>query len=229
MSAFDIKIIAIITMVIDHTGLFFFPQDFLFRIIGRLSFPLFAWLIANGARHTHNIKRYALRLIIFACISQIPFMLANKHLDPNFNTLNVLFTLFLGLIAIIAIKKTKNKFLCAVWIILAAIIAQTANTDYGYTGVFSIVAFYLFFHKRIALICSQSFIYLLLPIGLMCFQQITHLQISSLIESPIETVALFSLIFIMQYNKEEGPKTKYLFYIFYPLQYFVIYLLQILL
>src|SRR5258706_7044420 len=108
LTVFDIKIIAIITMIIDHVGEFFFPQFFLLRVVGRLSFPLFAWLIANGAHHTKNINVYLKRLFIFAVISQIPLSVANFQLDPRLWYLNVLFTLFLGLFALEFIRKTEK-------------------------------------------------------------------------------------------------------------------------
>src|SRR5882724_7582394 len=99
MTAFTIKIIAIITMIIDHIGLFFFPTVPELRLIGRLSFPLFAWLIANGAYHTHNIRLYLKRLVICAIVSQVPFIMVNKHLDSDIWLLNVVFTLSIGLVA----------------------------------------------------------------------------------------------------------------------------------
>src|SRR5205085_4973530 len=97
MTTFQIKLIAIIAMVIDHIGLFFFPHILLLRIIGRLAFPLFAWLIANGAHHSKNPTKYLTRLFLFALLAQIPFILINRLIDPSFWELNVLFTLFLGL------------------------------------------------------------------------------------------------------------------------------------
>src|SRR5579872_1334795 len=142
MNTFQLKTIAIITMFIDHMGLFLFPQYFLFRIIGRLAFPLFAWLIANGAHHTHNIGKYLQRLYLFALISQIPFFLANHGIDPHFLGLNVLCTLFFGLLAIYFIQCTNNRVYWVVITVVFASIAQFLETDYGGFGVASIVLFY---------------------------------------------------------------------------------------
>ena len=217
MTAFDIKLIAIVTMVIDHIGLFFFPNVLELRMIGRLAFPLFAWLIANGAYHTHNIKIYLVRLLALALISQVPFSLANHYRDSSYVGLNVLFTLCLGLIAIIIIKKIKYKLVWIFGVLLCALTASFLNTDYGAMGVFSIVAFYIFFNNTKHLLLSQFIIYVI-PY----FDALQQLYWPGL----IELLGLFSLIFIYFYNKKEGPKTKYLFYIFYPIQYVVIYLLQ---
>src|SRR5258706_14601073 len=109
MSSFQIKLLAIIFMLIDHIGLYFFPQIILLRAIGRLSFPLFAWLIASGAIHTSSINFYLKRLFIFGCISQIPFILVNRFFNPNFWELNIFFTLFLGLLAIKFLKEKRNN------------------------------------------------------------------------------------------------------------------------
>lgn len=214
MSVFQIKLLAIITMAIDHIGLFFFPQFIWLRIIGRISFPLFAWLIANGAYHTHNMKAYLSRLFIFALISQVPFLLANRLIDPNFHQLNVLFTLFLGLAAIACIKQTENRQLRLVIAVIFAGCAHMLQTDYGGFGVGVVVLFYLFF---------TNFRYLVIAQFLMFF--IPYILFLQYRVSIFEPIGLFSLIFTLLYNGKPGPKAKYLFYLFYPLQYVIFYFL----
>ena len=214
MTAFQIKLLAIITMVIDHLGLFFFPHVLWLRMIGRLAFPLFAWLIANGARHTHNINSYLLRLFIFALIAQIPFFLANRLIDPKFFEGNVLFTLSLGLFAIALIKRTQNPSLWIFITVVAAAIAQLAHTDYGALGVGMIVLFYLFFNNFRQMLIAQS----ILMIGMLFAFWGDWVGL-------FEPLGLVSLLFISLYNNNPGLKAKYLFYIFYPLQYVVVYFL----
>lgn len=214
MTAFDIKLIAILTMVIDHIGLFFFPNVILFRVIGRLAFPLFAWLIANGAYHTKNINIYLKRLFIFALISQIPYLLANQQIDPNFSQLNIFFTLFLGLLAIKVIKQTKNKKLWVCIALTTSLFGELMSVSYGAFGVLSIIFFYIFFKDFKKMALAQSlliFVYLF--------------KAPPILLAYINLVSLGSLAFIYFYNKKEGPKAKYLFYIFYPAQYLVIWLL----
>ncbi len=104
MSSFQLKMIAVITMLIDHIGAVIFPDIIVLRIIGRLAFPLFAFLITEGYRHTSNFNRYLGRLFIFAIISQYPFWLAFGF-DAG---LNIFSTLFLGLIAIHSSEIIKN-------------------------------------------------------------------------------------------------------------------------
>ena len=90
-----LAIIAMTTMLIDHIGLLFFPDDSLFRIVGRIAFPLYCWFLVQGYRYTRHLGRYMRRLFALACLSQIPFMLATGHDD-----LNVIFTLLLSLAAL---------------------------------------------------------------------------------------------------------------------------------
>ncbi len=220
MSAFTIKIIAILLMIVDHVGAFLFPQALLLRGIGRLSFPLFAWLIANGARHTKNINLYLGRLYIFALISQIPYVLAHTSANITSPGFNVLFTLFLGLVAIKFVKENGSKFAQAWVIIFCALAAQLIWSDYGLLGVLSIVFFYLFFDNFKLLLISQIIVYfviwfLLIGMKVFCLNQVTAL----------EPLALLSLVFVYSYNHKPGPRAKYLFYVFYPLQFVVFYLL----
>ncbi|MGG4550707.1 TraX family protein, partial [Paenibacillus humicus] len=90
-----IKIIAMLTMLIDHVGVVFFPNQIIFTIIGRLAFPLFCYGIANGFITTGNFNNYLLRLSMLAVISQIPYYFLFKN-----HYLNVCFTLAFGLLII---------------------------------------------------------------------------------------------------------------------------------
>ena len=98
-----LKWIAIITMTVDHVGAVIYPDYTFLRWIGRLSFPLFAYLLVLGIRNTSNIKKYFIRLFIFALISQIPFFLAIE-VGP-FDHLNIFFTLSSGLIFVYYFRK----------------------------------------------------------------------------------------------------------------------------
>ncbi len=97
-----LKLIALITMFIDHIGYIIYPEYRFFRIIGRISFPIFAFALANGFRYTSNRKKYAFRLFIFAIISQFPYMLFsyNSHGKINFIAFNVMFLLLYGLLVL---------------------------------------------------------------------------------------------------------------------------------
>lgn len=255
MTTFQIKLIAIIAMVIDHIGLFFFPQILLFRIVGRLAFPLFAWLIANGAYHSKNTEKYLARLFFFALVAQIPFIVINRLIDPSFWTLNVLFTLFLGLAAIVLIKKSKNRVIACLIILLSARMANLFNTEYGAMGVLAIVVFYLFFKKFKTMMFLQICIFtlfsiipviffialtrgvnvvhpILLPLCLpnqtkACLMLSVNFSPNFIPSSLIEPLGLFSLIFIALYSNQEGKKMKYFFYWFYPIHLALLYFIKL--
>ena len=228
MSTFHIKIIAIVTMIIDHIGLFFFPQIEIFRIIGRIAFPLFAWLIANGAYHTRDIKSYLSRLFYLALISQVPFTLANQQIGTSLLYLNVVFTLYLGLLAIYLIKNTKNKFLWPIIILGCSVVADFIQSDYGAMGVLSVVTFYLFLNSKIKTAISQIILLFVLPLFISILEIYNKTSFSYLyINSLLEVYGLIALVFIFLYKNIEGRKAKYLFYIVYPLQYIVIYLVRL--
>lgn len=215
MSAFILKIIAIVTMTIDHAGAVVLKDMFFLRMIGRLAFPIFAFLIANGYVYTRDRKKYAVRLFVFALVSQYPFMLAFK----SGWDLNIFFTLFLGLIAIGAHEyfMEKNKSLQAsLSVLVLAVLATALHTDYGYYGVFLIFLFY-YYRERFSIL-SVSVVILNL---VFC----TQIAMSYNYYSPrmyVQCLSCLSLIFIYFYNNERGPRLKYFFYAYYPLHLLIL-------
>jgi len=111
MTAFLLKIIASITMLLDHTQVVF-PSVFPFylRYIGRIAFPVYAYMIAQGCRRTRNIGKYLFRLGIFALVSEIPFDLAFRKEINFLSDTNIFYTLFLGTACIAIYKKLREKF-----------------------------------------------------------------------------------------------------------------------
>ncbi len=220
MNTFTIKIIAILAMAIDHIGVFIFPQAVFLRALGRLSFPLFAWMIANGAKHTKDINAYLKRLFIFSLLSQIPYTIAFRSIDVSFAQLNIFFTLFLGLLGIKVIRDGKSNLVKIIAVLVYSATAQLIDSDYGMLGVLSIISFYIYFEDIKMMLLSQSAIYFgLLPI-LVLTKQVAFSMVSI-----IQPFALISLFFVAFYNGKPGPRVKYLFYVFYPLQYVIFYLL----
>lgn len=210
-------------MVIDHVGLFFFPQFTFFRWIGRLAFPLFAWMIASGAVHSRNVRSYASRLLLLAVLAQAPFWYANQSIYMPSWFFNVVFTLCLGLFSIIVIRSVSNRVYWLLATLGSAVLAIAFNTDYGVAGVLSIVAFYLFRKNFRILAVSQAFILGFLPLAVYQLQQHQIVDLSRFyLASSIEWVGLISLIIIKLHSQQSGPKVKYFFYYFYPSQYLVI-------
>jgi len=228
MTIFLIKIVAIVSMVIDHIGLFFYPNLIMPRMMGRLAFPLFAWLIANGAYHTINIDSYLKRLFVFALISQAPFYYANKLVNPFFNQLNIMFTLFIGLFAIKLIMTKKSKYMWSLIIAVSALAGHVLNVDYGAIGVLSIIFFYIYFKNKKMMVLSQVVIYLLQPL----YRIIEYPEVDPgnilLYYVYYTPFVLSTLILIFAHNNKQGKKMKYFFYLFYPLQFVFFYLLKVL-
>lgn len=222
-----LKVIAIVSMAIDHLAAYLLKYDpdftatlftvgskqvswcFLMRCIGRLAFPLFAFLLVEGFLYTHDRMKYGRNLLVFALISEIPFDLVRRG-SMFAAGQNVFFTLFLGFLALYAVDRwesCKDSALRLTAILLSLIgIGILFHTDYGSTGVGFILLLYVLRHHRV----FQA------AIG-WCYL-------------PMRWVAGLAFVPINLYNTRrgfiQGPIGKYLFYVFYPLHLLVIYLLR---
>ena len=224
ISGSTLKMIAIVTMLIDHIGAAVLARLLMvnglgeldqtntdaimqwlsangalygtytvMRMIGRVAFPIFCFLLVEGFLHTHDVKKYAMRLGLFA-----------------FNYQNVFFTLFIGLLTMIAYRAVEEKeewgqaWKVILYILIVAAgmaLAYFLKTDYAEKGVFCIMVLYIFRKKKMWQLIAgcASFIW--------------------------ETPALFGFIPIAFYNGTRGWKMKYFFYIFYPAHLLILYLL----
>lgn len=167
ISAATLKWIALITMTVDHfaaSGLYFQLAygdgvDMLgdtgymaLRTIGRLAFPIYCFLLTEGFRHTRSRERYALRLGIFALISEMPFDLASSWTILDWNYQNVFFTLLFGLLTLMlaAPLYEKGEQRKAFFIVLGfALAAELLQTDYGFFGVAFIAAMYFLREREV--------------------------------------------------------------------------------
>lgn len=224
-----LKMIAIVTMFIDHTAAvilerMLYMQGFtsqttytvywIMRLIGRLGFPIFCFLLIEGFCHTRNVKKYAWRLFLFALLSEIPFDLGfiGRMFDEQYQ--NVFFTLFIGLIVLIGFrfveeKMKQSRVLSAVFdfLILAAgmYAADWLMTDYGGMGVLTIAAMYLFRKNKV------------LEAGIGC-GVLTAMSLN-------EVTSFLVLLPIKRYNGRRGWNLKWFFYIFYPVHILLLYLI----
>lgn len=213
LDAFTLKMIAIITMVIDHTGAVLFPYNIWFRMIGRLSFPIFAFFIVEGFLHTRNIIKYIARMLFFALLTEPVFDFA-FYGRIYFGYQNVMFTFLAALLGLsvmeIVKKRISNDFAAKLVslgvIITAALLAQFLHTDYGAFGVMLVYVYYelreRFFEKH----------FLSTLVQVVC-------------EAGISRLSAFSTIPLMLYNGKRGIGIKYLFYTFYPAHLLVLYLI----
>ena len=148
LSANALKLIAVVTMATDHISVIFNgTETTILRDIGRISFPIFAFLIAEGAMHTKNKAKYALRLLAFAFISEIPFDIVFNGTWLEFRKQNVFFTLFFGLIAIYILDFLRKKHLGALGVVTTlgcGVIVSLLSGNYGFMGVIVIALMYMF-------------------------------------------------------------------------------------
>ncbi|MDF1617808.1 TraX family protein [Petrocella sp. FN5] len=210
MSNTNLKIIACITMLIDHIGAILYPDVSLLRMIGRLSFPIFTFLIVEGFHHTKNIKKYGIRLGIFALISEIPYDLAFRGNFIDFYKQNIFFTLFLGLVCLWLYHRYKahQPMLAMMAVLLIGALSVILRTDYTIYGISMIFLFDFFRDKRI-IACGA--------VG----------AINFMMGSMVQGLAIFALPLILAYNGKKGIHLKFLFYGFYPVHLMVLYLIKI--
>lgn len=239
ISGSTLKMIAIITMLLDHTGAVvlgrllmvsgiasldttdmaatmlwvkdnavLYAVYMLLRYIGRIAFPIFCFLLVQGFVHTSNKRKYALRLGLFALISEIPFDLALSSVALEFQHQNVFFTLFIGLVTMMVYETVEKKedwseifkVICWIVTVLAGMgAAKFLRTDYDAIGVFCIMMLYIFRQKK-----STQII-----VGCVSFLW--------------ELTAPLAFIPIAFYNGKRGWKMKYFFYVFYPVHLLILY------
>lgn len=227
MNSAQIKILACIFMLIDHIGAVLYPDERILRIIGRLAFPIFVYLIAEGYRKTKDITDYMGRLMIFALVSQLPFNAAflGSVTKPDELYLNVFFTLVMGLYSLYLYDKNKK----IIYVLLIALICEFLNTDYGAFGVLMIFVSNRYHDNFKKLSKSYILLMLLYVVKWLITAKLSYpsVMLVDIIfkHFTIEPLALISLIFLKLYNGKRGWKLKYLFYVFYPAHLFILSLL----
>lgn len=227
----QLKMIAVITMLIDHTAaailwnVYIHPNtpltygSSLYRLylvyramrnIGRCAFPIFCFMLVEGFRYTHNRKAYAIRMLIFALVSEVPFDLGLYDVPFYWEHQNVIFTLLIGLLMMMtweeigeSIKKAGPRV--ALQFVSAfgwGLIAYLMKTDYDYKGIALILVFYLFRYTRV--------------------WQITAGALAMFWEWP---AVLSSSVLLLFYNGKRGKGHKYFFYVFYPAHLLLLFIL----
>ena len=250
INGYDLKMIALLTMFIDHVGASLLWRYIemshgyndsvlmgvyeLTRYIGRMAFPIYCFLLVEGFLHTRSVGKYALRLGIFAVISELPFDLAlnQKLWRPGSN--NVFFTLLIGLLLIWGISKVEIFYnfwrekkldafigtlaalaVAVLMVVPALFLAEVVlASDYGMGGVLAILAIYLFRNYHI--------------IG-----YVLAILVLYVFAGPSEILALVMLLPLNQYDGTRGPESgkwsKYAFYGFYPIHLLVLGLICVVL
>lgn len=218
----QLKLIALVAMTIDHVGLYLLPQYGILRIIGRLAFPIFAFMIAEGCRYTAHPGRYLGSVLGVGIGYQIFSLLAMRSLH-----MNILFTFALSILLIYAIRWAQKGrglrwILCACGFLAVYFVCEGLpkllpgtgfRIDYGFSGVLLPIFVYLGSSKWEKLTgAAVGMVFVALSFG------------------GVQWYSLLALPLLACYHGERGTwKLKYLFYIYYPLHLVVIWGIGILL
>ena len=235
LSGFALKLIAIIFMAIDHIGAVVVESgilhsgdpekiqeilatdygqawyfiDGILRTAGRVAFPIFCFLLVEGFLHTRDVKRYLINLSVFALISEVFFDLAIFNTYLEFGYQNVYFTLAIGLLTLIGLKRYEGVGKMQALVIAGGCaLAILMRTDYSIIGILIIVCFYMLRNNK-----RSQFI----AVGAISFFE-------SFFYFGAAALALIPIHF---YNGERGRSNfKYAFYIFYPAHLFLLFLIR---
>ena len=221
LSGSALKTIALVSMIIDHvafvlSGIFSktlfsigaksYSAYSIMRWIGRLAFPIYCFLLVEGFLHTKDRKKYALRLFIFALISEIPFNLANR-MKLTYSGQNVFFTLCLrclGMMCVEYFRSDRPKMLFSLIALLA--VSLLLKADYGITGFCFIMMMYALREQKI-------------------LQAVVGCGILS-----STWIAGLAFIPINLYNGErgfiKGRALQYCYYAIYPVHFLILYLIK---
>ena len=220
-----LKIFAAVCMVIDHVGLMFFPQHRIFRVLGRLAFPIFAFMISEGARYTRSRRKYFLTMFSIAAICQVVYYVFDNSLY-----MCILVTFSLSLVMLFALSEFKKKLfaensslleklgsgvLFVASVAFCFLLNQLFTIDYGFEGcllpVFASLTDFrgINVSEGLAKLDNLTFRIAVFGVGLL----LTSLSLGGL-----HIYSLMALIPLLFYSGKRGKyKMKYFFYFFYPL------------
>lgn len=205
----QLKLIALITMTVDHIGMLLLPRLMILRIIGRIAMPLYAYMIAEGCRYTHDRRRYFLRLAGLALVCQIVYYFADRSLYQC-----ILVTFSMSVLCIRAVDTARRKggvfwmlaaaALLGAWAVCELLPVKISGfgVDYGFFGVLLPVILYYFGKKGIV----PGMLLLCLSIG------------------ELQWWALAAVPLMLLYNGQRGSRSLgWVFYLYYPLHLAVLY------
>ena len=236
ISSFTLHVLAMGLMLCDHAWAVLFPSEEWLTCIGRIAYPIFAFMIVEGYTHTHNLRRYMLRILLRACLTEIPFnlMYGGSVFYPFHQ--NVLWTFLESLLLIVLIEKCRRRFkkvlamvLCAGIVLLGFILGYATMVDYYGIGVLTVFTFYFFRgqtwkNRAIQFICLY-----ILNIKLLGGYYYTFQIFGYEIEFFQQAFAMISLLPIWLYQGRQGFHNKifqWACYAFYPIHMMILIILQ---
>ncbi|MBO0413114.1 fimbrial assembly protein fimC [Enterococcus hulanensis] len=235
LDSFHLKLIAITAMLINHIGsgfkLYEYSNELYFftELIGKLTFPIMAFLLVEGFHYSKNIKKYASRLAIFWIVSIYPFHLLhlpNTLFTPTEIVNNIFFTLLMGLILLILYEKTNNIFLHIFLVFIFSL--ATIMSDWNLFGVLMIFGFYRIKDARLSKIVPP-FSTTVIMFGIMLIGYISDPS-SVPFYIVISTLGiLFTIPLLLNYNGQRGYSPAWIkwgFYLFYPLHMIILIIIR---
>ena len=193
-------------MFLDHYH-YIIGGSKILNVVGRIAFPIFAFTLSEGYVHTRSLQKYLFRLFIFAVSIQMPSILFGYDYS-----MNIFFTLFLGLLSIYIFNLKKiNIILKIILIGFILFFSQKFKLDYGMYGILLIINFNIFRDYKFKILMN----FLVLNVFNMIFPKVFDLV-------DTQFFSLISLVFIFMYNGKKGRSMKYFFYLFYPIHFFIL-------
>lgn len=235
INSFVLHLLAMALMLCDHLWASLVPIDIL-TWLGRIAFPLFAFMIVQGYSHTKSLKKYLLRLLLCALITEIPFNLfcSGQWFYPIHQ--NVLWTFLLSLLCIHAIEKVRGRGKWWLTILVAIAVGTggyllgfVAMTDYYGYGVLTVIGLYLFRGRRWYCLLGQTAVLWWINCGMMGGLTVPVTVAGQTVEIPQQGMAMLAMIPIMLYNGKQGPHNRwiqYAFYLFYPVHLLLLAILS---
>lgn len=236
ISSFGLHILAMVLMTCDHMWAMLFPSSEWLTCIGRLAYPVFAFMIAEGYARTHDLKKYMLRLLFWAAASEIPFnlMYGGSIFYPYHQ--NVLWTFLISLLLIMLIEKCRARFKPVIWIPLSAVIAAAgyivgyaAMTDYYGVGVLTVLMFYFLRTPNLKNRILQLICMYILNVQILGGFYYEFSLFGHKFEIVQQGFALLSLIPIWLYNGRQGMHSKafqFFCYAFYPAHILILFFIR---
>ena len=249
MSSNNLKIIAIICMIIDHVGYYFYYTlssniYVICIIIGRVSMPIFAYLIVQGYFNTKSIRKYKLRLLACAIVTQISILLL-KYINLKYfclytveiyNILNIVFSLFLSLEIICLIDRKIfyangffieifDKLIRLFFFFIIVFLYIKFDFDYLFVVPIIIVCLYIVEKIRIYFDCNVNNVIYKVILGSVLFVLLIY---SGFVVGELNFLSALAVFIIVFYNGKLGEKSNFLrnlFYVIFPFQHTLLYFL----
>lgn len=232
----DLHILAMGLMLCDHLWACLLPQMEWLTCVGRVAFPIFAFLIVEGYFHTHDLKAYLKRLLIGAVLSEIPFDLMYGSTPWYPYHQNVLWTFLLALLLVAMIDRVRKKGklwltlpVCAGAILLGYFLGYAAMTDYYGVGILTVLVFYFFHGRHWWCFAGQLVCLYYLNVELLGGLYYPITVLGHEFELVQQGLALLALIPIWMYGGEQGYRGKwfrYFCYGFYPAHMLLLFILR---